>query len=249
MSTALLLDGMGRWSWDMQLRRAHNLGHRSSEFDQRKLGFDDAALHRSLHGGPRGAVATLVEHLRAHVLAAKPAVDYEVVLVGHSIGTVVMNDLLKRELAEDADRRLPITDIVYLGAAASIRETAEAIVPYLRRRPESRFHLLTLHPSAEADEYHPALVDIPPRGSLLEWIDHWYTRPPTHLDRRVGKWINVTQALHVFRDVRDRVAVKAFDARDDLVPQKHGDFDEGPFWRRSYWSTGGPLAYPPPGDG
>jgi hypothetical protein len=124
-----------------------------------------------------------------------------------------------------------------MAPACSVRDLEKVVVPYLQRHPLCRFFLLTLHPIAEADERYEVLpwYDILPRGSLLEWIDNWYTTPPSLLDRVAGKWLNVIRAVQTFGDVRGRVFIKAFDVGGDDGPQKHGDFNGFDFWRPEFW--------------
>jgi hypothetical protein len=93
--------------------------------------------------------------------------------------------------------------------------------------------VLTLHPIAEADEV--VAVDLPSRGSLLEWIDQWFEAPDHPLDRRLGKWNNAIGALHVFAPVLPRVALKGFGVSGCSKPQEHGDFNDCKFWQKSFW--------------
>jgi hypothetical protein len=130
-----------------------------------------------------------------------------------------------------------VRNVVYMAPACSIAEAEEALVPFLRKNPEARFYLLTLHPIAEAEEVEG--WDIPSRGSLLEWIDLWFDAPEHPLDRRLGKWINAVSALNVFYSVRTQVTIKAFSVEGDSKPQKHGQFNEGPFWQLKTWRHDG----------
>ena len=174
-------------------------------------------------------------------------------VVGHSMGAIVLD----RVLNEFPD--LPVTEIYYLAPAASMLEVVSAVVPFMARAEhrDTRFYLGTLHPFAEASEWQPAMLDIVPRGSLLEWIDHDLSSPETQLDRTAGKWSNLIEAQHVFPEtVRARMVFKAFgvrDPRDAADPflfsqvDHHGVFSEPQlrFWRPGVW-TGKP-APPPPG--
>jgi hypothetical protein len=42
------------------------------------------------------------------------------------------------------------------------------------------------HPVAEAGEWYPMLVDLPPRGSLLVWLDNFLANPVTEQERTLG---------------------------------------------------------------
>lgn len=235
IATGVVLDGMARSSWDIQQRTARNLMHRGSDFE---LEEGTGPVRKPANG----TIGVLLEELRCHVAreCKAPDVDYEIVLVAHSLGTMVVNDLLLRELtlqelgADGADP-LPITKIIYLSAAASVRDTARILVPYLARNPHAHFYNLTLHPSADADEMYPAMLDAPPRGSLLEWIDNFYTRPPTPADRTMGKWVNTMLGLHLFEEVMKQVTLKSFDVGNPDDPETHSGIHAGRFWKRDYW--------------
>lgn len=110
-------------------------------------------------------------------------------------------------------------------------------MPFLRASPETQFHLLALHPVAEADEINA--FDAVPRGSLLEWIDNFYTNPATHSERVFGKWANAVPALNLFASVRDQVHFKAFDVEGDSFPQAHGQFHSIPFWSPDAYEVDG----------
>jgi len=145
-----------------------------------------------------------------------------------------------------------------MAPACSVAEAARALVPFLRRkqmecaaevgqysfqssrlRGPTKFWLLTLHPLADASEIYPEFLDLPARGSLLEWIDDWYTSASHPLDRTFGKWNNALPAIHLFESVFEQVHFKAFGVDGDSKPQRHGDFNTCPFWRRDFWDPEG----------
>ncbi len=245
----LVLDGMGRGAWDAMLWRTRTLFWRPGAFDARTQE-TRAEIRENNRSDPTGHLALVLRTLRDHLRRRVDEKDggrprrYELVLVGHSMGAIVLDRALELGLFDyRPDDPVQVTDIVFMGAACSIQDAADAVVPYLEQHEETRFHVLTLHPQAEADEINAG--DMVPRGSLLEWIDNWYTKPASHVDRRLGKWVNVVQALPLFAPVRDRVSFKAFTVDGDTLPQKHGQFNEIPFWRPSTWSTDGVMAYGP----
>ncbi len=119
-----------------------------------------------------------------------------------------------------------------MAAACSIREFVESVVPYLMDHEKARFFNLCLHPVAEAGQIPYKLIDLLPRGSLLEWIDNFFSAPHTLMDRRLGKWNNIMQATHVIPEkVRGQVTIKAFGVGNGQdTPQMHGQFNEIAFW-------------------
>lgn len=243
--TSLGLEFLGEGSWEGMLHRASNLFHAYDEFDLGTVGEGDAEMRQALTSRPTGAFADLLYALAAHI-AAHPEVQYEIVLVGHSMGAIILNDALRFLQSENVCRciikqPLPITHIVYMAPACTIANAVHSVVPFVEANPQSRFHLLTLHPIAEAEELN-AWGSVP-RGSLLEWIDSYFTRPTGPQERRLGKWVNVMQALHLFRSIRERMTIKAFGVAGDSKPQLHGDFNLCPFWREEFWSPDGPLLW------
>jgi pimeloyl-ACP methyl ester carboxylesterase len=171
---------------------------------------------------------------------------YSITLVGHSMGAIVSNEMLKRHPKLSFDR------IVYLAAACSVKEAQDSVVPYLRTRHEqgrpAHFYNLSLHPVAETSEAlggDPGLslgglgvtaagVVLVPRGSLLEWLDDFFTKPVNMEERRLGKWTTAITSVETFpEDLRKYVHLKMFpvgikETKDDgPIPQEHGNFADG----------------------
>ncbi|MBM3951332.1 MAG: hypothetical protein FJ311_07745 [Rhodospirillales bacterium] len=156
----------------------------------------------------------------------------KVTLVGHSMGTIVFNQLAS--LYSD----IPYEKIIYMAAAANIRHFTNAITPLMRSNPGLSVHSLMLHPLAESRERFGG--GIAPSGSLLEWIDEMYEPSVTPLDRTLGKWRNVRLAKHIFEeDIRDKIHFKIF-GFSNADPTKHGDFNDTRFlyWRSEFWCDG-----------
>lgn len=253
-STKLVLTpfiaGMGRPAWEIMVRRTTSMFTPPTRFDIRgQLSGSDSYATRREHAEAanefrrEGAVAKLLERLNSF---SKGHPELEVTLVGHSMGTIVIGNILRDA---GAIKNVPIRNIVFMAAACSIRDLQSAVIPYLQscEGQETKFFNLTLHPINDADEIDWAYLDLLPRGSLLEWIDNFYTTPETHLDRTLGKWTNIIQAINIIpEEVRDRVTIKGFGLGDTRKygPQKHGDFDEyssdqeWKFWDEGFWEAG-----------
>lgn len=160
---------------------------------------------------------------------------YQLTLIGHSMGAIVLNRWL------EFFPNLPYRSLVYLAAACSIKDCASTIIPCLTANQNARFYNLMLHPRAEQSEFHVA--DFTPRGSLLEWIDSYFSLPVTFDDRTAGKWENFLQTTHLFYEVRSRVHIKGFGYgthpdNDPNHPTKHGDFTNCTFWEDNFWKVG-----------
>ena len=214
------IDGLGKTAWENMVRRARTTVHQTAEFDP------DCFVGNSLGvGGFSMIFRALSEWLRDN----DPTHEFRITLIGHSMGAIVLNELIRTYADIEYD------DIVYMGAAASIRDLSRVIVPYLRIHPSSRFYNLMLHPRNEAWELTGG--GAVPSGSLLEWIDEMYEPPQTMLDRTLGKWRNVRLAKDTL-DLKsqEHMVFKVFGGNVDK-PRKHGDFNDADtcFWNPWFW--------------
>jgi hypothetical protein len=119
----------------------------------------------------------------------------------------------------------------------------------MQAHPQTQMFNLCLHPTSEVTEAE--VDDLPPRGSLLVWIDEFLGEPRTPLDRTLGRWDNILPATYIIPpELRDRVFIKAFTmtangAQSDPethepAPQKHGDFTWDPYWEQKFWKPASP---------
>jgi pimeloyl-ACP methyl ester carboxylesterase len=239
VTTPLFVDGIGKEAWRVMLHRASNTLRPTDEFESDLFdGRKKRNTRAELTAPATGAFAQFFSQLQTFLeTRAKSGECWEITLIGHSMGAIIINDALQ------LFPQLPVSNIVFMAPACSIGEAEEAIVPYLEKNKKAKFFILTLHPLAEAEEV--VAYDLPSRGSLLEWIDQWFQSPDHPLDRRLGKWNNALDALHVFSSVRGRVTLKGFGVQGNSIPQTHGDFSDCPFWRPTFWDVECPDAYSP----
>jgi hypothetical protein len=188
----------------------------------------------------------------ANRLYKGPQVEYDVTLVAHSAGSLVINEWLRRDLLEQRSKKY--SHIVYLAAACTVRDFSRAVVPYLMESPDTQFYNLMLHPLAEVRE-RQRFYDLPPRGSLLVWLDEFLTEPQTPLDRTLGRWDNIISAAEVIpKSVRGQVTLRAFAlapydsvqrpvGAENYGPQEHGQFRRAygprsgqPYWCSDFWT-------------
>lgn len=235
---APISDAFGTPAWDNMNRRTKNLFRQPAEFAT-----TDAA--EGLHYLPGSGGASILMDSIVRMLDEHPM---EITLIGHSMGAIVLNELIR--LYPDVSFK----NIVYMAAANSIRDFHESVVPYLERHPESRFYNLTLHPISDANEFN--WLGLAPRGSLLEYIDDYYSKPATEMDRTLGKWVNIMEATHLFPEsIRGRVTLKAFGVNDACrpvygsarsTPTAHGEFNDVKFayWREEFWQAVPPESAP-----
>jgi pimeloyl-ACP methyl ester carboxylesterase len=246
-----ILDGFGKSSWDNMTRRTLLLIDGSARnpasprrFRQRGLSDNpNDPLNQEPVGGARLVIDKLFDHIRAKE-SGPNAPRYEITLVGHSMGSMVINELLTKE-ADTSD--VVFKNIVYMAAACSVRDCARCVVPYLRAHPRTQFYNLSLHPTADLRERYTQAADLPPRGSLLVWIDEFLSDPPTTLDLTVGRWDNVLAGIREFpQSIRGQMTLKAFALRntDEFKlgePQTHSQFRSQHYWDQAFWQAGPPL--------
>ncbi|HNF15832.1 MAG TPA: alpha/beta hydrolase, partial [Leptospiraceae bacterium] len=250
--SSLFINAAGKQSWDIMERRTAHLFRKSNEFDVRNMAaedirsmlncrFDDHNTNLSCpdNQSPSGALSKFLHHL------SKSQLDktHEITVIAHSMGAIIANQMIRQ------NPEIRYSNIVYMGAAASINDFLISIPPYLEKHkskekkknfPDVQFYNLMLHPYAESAETN--IYDLIIRGSLLEWLDNYFTEPRTLLDRRMGKYINIIQAVHTINpEIRGKIHLLHFDAGENSkFPQTHGEFDDlrYRFWREQFWTNG-----------
>jgi hypothetical protein len=137
---APLLDTLGTSSWDIMLRSVSQLFHYDGE----------QSIHTNLGSAPSdpndykqtGALSLFFMDLSNKICGPAKKADgtsaqekrcanennWEITLVGHSTGTIVIHHII-REFGH-----LPISNIVYMGAASTIKDYQNTIFPYLKTR-------------------------------------------------------------------------------------------------------------------
>jgi hypothetical protein len=242
MLTSPLIDALGSAGWRDMSRRTQTIVEGASDFE-----IGQGNIRDYVNSGAPGGLDAFFRRLASRQHDPRPGhPSYDITLVGHSMGSMVLNEALRRQTQREQDGgdALPVTRIIYMAAACSIRDFTESVIPFLalHEHERTRFYNLCLHPTAELIESNA--YDIPPRGSLLAWIDDFLTEPSTPLDRTLGRWENLVQVPYVIpAKMRGRVAIKAFDllrpgeawyARPDPQPQQHGDFSGAPYWDENF---------------
>ena len=165
-----------------------------------------------------GALAVLVQTI-VETFKSK-GIEPRFTLIGHSTGAIVVANLVAAFPNADFRR------IVFLGAAATIRDFNTKVVPYLRNHGDAKFFNVSLHPAVEARSSQ----GWSPYGSVLELLDNHFTQPAGETDRVMGKWDNVVAAAHTIDpQVRCRVTLKRLPAGDAYrrkVPQSHSELGQ-----------------------
>ncbi len=233
--TGPIISQFGKIAWDNMLRRTQIVfdaplsHHRYTKLPESSQYYEER----------RGGFNIFIHQLKEHFRKDGEASSKRIILVGHSMGTIVIAELLKRH------PDLPIDDIVFMASAATINDFNESVVPFLQTHRSTSFYNLTLHPIAERREN--VFYDLTPRGSLLEWIDRYFNEPKTFNDLTVGKWINAVSAFKDLpQDVRAQVFLKGFGTEESnclplkfrseyQCPTEHGNFSLLPFWDRILW--------------
>lgn len=230
-AAAPFVDMFGDPAWANMHRRTSELFRRDSD--------EPSASYRESDG----ALAVLLRRLERYVAdtAHRRRDSLDVVLIGHSMGAIVLTRFIR-------DSRLPISNIVFMASAATVREFETTVVPYLEAHPRVQFYNLTLHKSCEILETH--VGGLSPNGSLLVWLDDYLTHPETPDDYMVGRWRSLPAVLErVPPSVAPQVTFKGFGYRDPTVPGsfgagnskpcQHGEFSDtaSRFWRPAFWQV------------
>lgn len=225
-----LIDALGTSAWDIMLRRTYTLFRSPYEFDviageanhydtnnsnpvppyapESKEPSARTRYTQMLDTQPSGGLSLFIRAFIAREF------DIPVTLVGHSMGAIVACRWLDMFPAFEA------REIVLLAAACTIRDGLSSLNSYLTGHRRASGHILTLNSKAERTEQH--LFGLTPLGSLLEWIDAFFSKPLTFDQRTLGKWDNLIQSTHLInKGVRDRVHLKCFSVRSDAF-----DLDE-----------------------
>ena len=169
------------------------------------------------------------------LMAADPSNHYAITLIGHSMGTIVANEMVLTH------PNLCYSNIVYMGAACNVSDFANAVIPCLERDTNAHFYNLTLHPIAEAREAQWNYLDLTPRGSLLEWIDNFLSNPRTVPERTLGKWDNSDFHHRAHPDECRRAGPHqgvCRGAAGQISRQSDGAwrFQREPFWNADFWT-------------
>lgn len=255
LASAPIIDALGKSAWDIMLRSVSQLFHYDAEQD----------IHNGLqHRGDEdknykstGALYLFFKELRKAVCSheapkgtCQNTAGWEITLVGHSTGAIITHHII-RDFPE-----LPIKNIVYMGAASSIRDYQETVFPYIteknkdvknapcatlttKQEPTCVYHLM-LHETAESGEWLWDSIDPFPRGSLLIWLDNFLSHPLSKEDRTMGRFTNfITTVHHTPQSLRPYIHIQKFGVGEAVdAPKKHGDFGQKlKFWDPKCWTT------------
>ena len=156
--------------------------------------------------------------------------SWEIDVVGHSMGSMVINELLHQELSRG--RHLPeFRRIAYLAPACSVLEFEQSVLPYLRAHDHTEAFVLTL-------PFQGDVMELWANGSLLLWIDDNFAHPVSEIDHTLGRLPNVLLGLHrIPEDLQPRVFVRPSGDTSPgaYAPQTHGAFSQDGFWDPANW--------------
>lgn len=226
-------------AWQVMKRRARNMFDPTGDSDSRLESFGGPEYQDGI-GSSLGSFFESLLRLKQRY----PDLDLQLTLVGHSMGTIAINNLLEKYKNQFVNYDI-LTNIVYMAAAASTQETL-SIVPEIMRADDSlNFYNLTLNRVSEVAESY--LKGLAPSGSLLVSIDKFHDQPEHHLKRTFGNAVNVQSSLPAiftaFEGVEGQVILKAFNDLEELpdgiesrLPRRHGDFGNLDYWLPKTWA-------------
>lgn len=251
--TAPVIDAGGSSAWHMMRRSVTQLFHYDNEpSTHNNLAYTqpDEENYKST-----GALTLFFEKLQKticknsqHTEPCDNPEGWEITLVAHSTGAIIAHYIVREFGA------LPIKNIVYMGAASSIQDYQDTVLPYLEEKnknhltapcaisagtqePTCVYHLM-LHEAAESGEWYLDAFDPFPRGSLLVWLDNFLSHPLGKEDRTLGRFTNfITTVHHTPRELRQFIHIHKFGVGDEVdEPKKHGDFSQKfKFWDSQCW--------------
>jgi len=226
---ASLIDGLGTPAWDNMLRRTQTVyPSRLDDLERRRLqeaqvtqtNMATAQISSGKSPSQRFLSRREEKKMQRYLAAGLPLFMNElqkregkdvseVTLVGHSMGSIILNRVVR-------DSNMNFANIVYMGAACSIADFEDSMLPYLKAHRGTQFYNESLHPVAETGELNNSLFDLPPRGSLLVWIDNFFGNPSTEHDRTFGAWRNLFRSgptgepiiKEFFKDDRNGIGLK-----------------------------------------
>ena len=202
----VVMDVVGPGAWDAMKRRTELMFVKSKPDDASK--YSSIPQYSKLR---KGGVYSFLEELERTQIKE----DKKIILVGHSMGAIVVNQILTAKPNIEYDK------IIYLGAACSIRDFQMSVIPYLVKNEKTTFYNYMLDPLAENME--APYFGLAGTGSLLVQIDDIYERPVAENQRTLGRWENVMNGLNYF-DVKNDGTSKEYSSTEppeDLVKRIH----------------------------
>ena len=210
--SAPVIDAFGSSSWDVMLRHTDMLFHKEKECIHLLKKEQDKCLLRNNNQLNDGGLYFFLKELEEEINKDKNKENWEITLVGHSMGTIVANKII-REFGDD----LPINKIIYLASADTVEHYQDTVFPFLKRSDAKIYHFV-LHPRAEEGEKNPSayIPDLAPRGSLLVWIDNFLAKPLSLQQRTIGRYDNLMRSLHDTPDeLRGKIHIRVYSAGQD----------------------------------
>ncbi|WLE96016.1 MAG: hypothetical protein QTN59_15180 [Candidatus Electrothrix communis] len=214
-------------AWDIMLRRTSTLFYTCEDLKKNPSDNEECEAERSvitwsmqpikLKNG-NGSLYRFLSALETDQKKTEASKKVKITLIGHSMGAIIVNQIVNLGLD------LIYKNIVHMASADSIENLLNKVVPYIDcslegtcnmggeknegkeknkgKKDENNpvnFYSLHLHPDNENRETSGG--GFIPSGSLLTWIDNMYTVPKTVLDKRSGRWDNMTRAIELIPPV------------------------------------------------
>jgi hypothetical protein len=221
LTTAPIFDSLGTGSWDAMKRRIDvSLAKEKATGANRHLSLDQYNEVR------KGGVTRLFEEI-------KRTPNRKIILVGHSMGTIMASDILRRW------PELKYQRIIFMAAACTIEDFQTAVAPQLKKEMDApEFYNYMLHPIAENQEAH--IFGLGGTGTLLNQIDNIYENARSGNKRTLGKWANVMNHIDLFNvPGKEKITLRTMPYDSDY-PTRHGDFDDAIYNNvrsKRFWDT------------
>jgi hypothetical protein len=227
--TAPLIDAMGKAAWENMSRRTQ------TAFCTPKYYSSPSSTNTPVTIGKPSDAGLSLFFNDLDTFLHTAGTNCELTIIGHSMGAMIINKALRQTPS------LTIRNIVYMAPACSFRDFQTSVLPYLHANPQTQFYCLGLHPRNERREMHWYYGEVAPLGSLLAWIDNYYTLPKIVPDLTLGSFDNLYDcAASLPTNVLSQLHFKFFPTYCDTNypegnPQYHGAFSETNFWEQAFW--------------
>jgi hypothetical protein len=227
--TTPILQGLATPAWGMMIRRSQDLMIMEADVLKRQESYCGNQCDYNRGNGVVSILAKKLEQMNS--VLQKQGIKMEIMVVGHSMGAIVANDLVF------AYPDLPYKTIIHMASADSMRNWIDKTAVVLREKKSEgkpvEFYNLVLHPTDE--EREDKSFGFAVQGSLLVWLDDMFAVPDNVLDRRSGRWVNARNLMSIYEDIGD-AHLKVFPLNKPAVPHVHGDFGKFQFWKKEfYW--------------
>lgn len=230
---------LGTPAWDNMKRRVQTMFVHSVDV-QPPVSFDPEGRHEDTLLQTNGAALRFLQRFNQYIFEIKnnrPEEKIQVTLMGHSMGGLIVNQVLEHLPDMEVD------NLVYMASADTLDNFLKAAIPFVKNRlsNDKDIYVYNLHLHPENEDRETMAGGMVPSGSILVWIDSIYSSPEFDLKRTMGCWKNMCKTMHLIpENIQNRFHYKVFGRsmeKHPPGPQGHSDFSQTEFryWQKKFW--------------